>query len=160
MTVLRLIHIVAGGFWAGAVMLTGWFITPSAREAGPGAGPFMQALLKRRLPTIMIGTGVVTVTAGLWLWTVRQPAMDRWQGQALATGAVAAVIALIIGIGWQRPTANKVQALGAQIAATGAPPTPEQGAEMSGLQATMARYASILAYLLTVALAGMALGGS
>jgi uncharacterized membrane protein len=160
MTVLRLVHIVSGGFWAGAVMLIGWFVTPSAREAGPGAGPFMQALLRRRLPTIMIATGVVTIGAGLWLWTIRMPSMDRWQGWALAVGATAAVIALVIGTGWQRPTAKKVQALGGQIAAAGAPPTPEQGAEMGRLQAKMAGYASILAYLLTVALAGMALGGS
>ncbi|HEY7470695.1 MAG TPA: hypothetical protein VIC07_14305 [Acidimicrobiia bacterium] len=160
MTVLRLIHIVTGGFWAGGVMLVGWFVTPSAREAGPGAGPFMQALLRRRLPTIMIGSGVVTVLAGLWLWAIRMPSLDRWQGWALAVGALSAVVALVIGIGWQRPTAKKVQVLGAAIAASGSPPTPEQGVEMGRLQARMAGYGSTLAYLLALALAGMALGGS
>ena len=160
MALLRLVHIVAGGFWAGSVMLLGWFIVPSARDAGPGAGPFMQALLKRRLPAIMIGTGVVTVLAGLWLWAWRMPSLERWQGWAIAIGAVSAIGALVIGIGWQRPTAAKVQALGAEISGAGSPPTPEQGAEMGRLQAKMAGYASVLAVLLTLALAGMALGGS
>jgi hypothetical protein len=157
---LRLVHIVAGGFWAGSVMLLGWFITPSAREAGPGAGPFMQALLKRRLAPIMIGAGVVTVLAGIWLWAIHMPSLERWQGWALTIGALSAITALVVGIGWQRPTAAKVQALGAQIAAGGGPPTPEQGAEMGLLQARMAGFASVLAVLLAIALAGMALGGS
>jgi hypothetical protein len=160
MALLRLVHIVAGGFWAGSVMLTGWFITPSAREAGPGAGPFMQALLKRRLPTVMIGAGTVTILAGIWLWAWTMPSLERWQGWAFAIGAVSAIVALIIGVGWQRPTAGKVQALGAEIAAGDGPPTPEQGAEMGRLQARMAGFASLLAVLLTITLAGMALGGS
>jgi hypothetical protein len=108
----------------------------------------------------MIGSGVVTVLAGLWLWAIRMPSLDRWQGWALAVGALSAVVALVIGIGWQRPTAKKVQVLGAAIAASGSPPTPEQGVEMGRLQARMAGYGSTLAYLLALALAGMALGGS
>jgi hypothetical protein len=141
-------------------MLLGWFITPSALDAGPGAGPFMQALLKRRLAPIMIGTGVVTVLAGISLWATNMPSLERWQGWALAIGALSAITALVVGIGWQRPTAAKVQALGAEIAAGGGPPTPEQGASMGGLQARMAGFASAQAVLMTITLAGMALGGS
>lgn len=156
---LRLIHIVAGGFWAGSVMLLGWFVAPAARAAGPAAGPFMQALLKRKLTTILITSGVVTVGAGMWLLAIRRPTMSRWQDWALAIGASAALVALIIGIGWQRPTGAKIQAIGAQIASAGSPPTPEQGAEMGRLQAKLSRFGSTLSYLLAVALAGMALGG-
>ena len=160
MTVLRLIHIVAGGFWAGAGILMGWFVAPAARSAGPGAGPFMQALLKRKVPMILISSGVVTVGAGLWLWAIRQPTMSRWQDWALAIGALAAIVAVTLGIGWQRPTGAKMMALGTQIAAGGSPPTPEQAAEMGRLQGKLARYGSTLSYLFTMALAGMALGGS
>ena len=160
MTVLRLIHIVAGGFWAGAGILMGWFVAPVARSAGPGAGPFMQALLKRRVPMILISSGVVTVGAGLWMWAIRQPTMSRWQDWALAIGALSAIVAVTIGIGWQRPTGAKMMALGAQIAAGGSPPTPEQGAEMGRLQGKLAQYGSTLSYLFAIALAGMALGGS
>lgn len=160
MTVLRLIHIVAGGFWAGAGIMMGWFVAPAARSVGPGAGPFMQALLKRKVPMILITSGLITIGAGLWLWAIRQPTMSRWQDWALALGALSAIVAVTIGIGLQRPTAAKVMALGQEIATAGAPPTPDQGAEMGRLQGKLAVYGSTLAYLFAIALAGMALGGS
>ena len=141
-------------------MLMGWFVAPTAQSVGPGAGPFMQALLKRRLPTILIATGLVTVAAGLWLWAIRLPSMSRWQDWALGIGAAAAIAGLIVGIGWQRPTAAKIQGLGTSIASAGTPPTPAQGAEMGRLQARMSRYGTANSYLMALALAGMALGGS
>lgn len=159
MTVLRLIHIVAGGFWAGAAIMMGWFVAPAARSVGPAAGPFMQALLKRKVPTVLITAGLITVGAGLWMWAIRRPTMSRWQDWALASGALAAIVAITIGIALQRPTAAKMMALGQQIATAGSP-TPDQGAEMGSLQGKLAVYGSTIAYLFVIALAGMALGGS
>ena len=158
--ILRLIHIVAGGFWAGAGILMGWVIAPAARSAGPAAGPFMQALLRRKVTLILITAGLVTIASGLWLLSIRQPTMSRWQDWALVIGALSGITAVTIGIGLQRPTAKKIQALGAEIAAGGSPPSQAQGAEMGSLQGNMSRYGSIIAYLFVVALAGMALGGS
>ena len=157
---LRLIHILAGAFWAGAAILMGWFVVPTAREVGPAAGPLMQGLLKRNLAGRLIASGVVTVLAGLWLFALRTPTFRRWQDYALALGALSAIVALIIGITLQRPTANKVQTLGAAIASAGGPPTEAQGGEMAGLQAKLASYGNLLAYLFALTLAGMALGGS
>jgi hypothetical protein len=158
--ILRVIHIGAGAFWAGAAMLMGWILVPTAREVGPAAGPLMQGLLKRNLPERLIGAGVVTVLAGLWLFALRTPTFRRWQDYALGLGALSAIVALTIGITLQRPTAKKVQALGAAIARSGGPPTQAQGEEMTGLQAKMAGYGNLLAYLFALTLAGMALGGS
>lgn len=159
MAVLRLIHITAGVFWAGSAMLMGWFVAPAAKAAGPGAGPFMQALLKKKVPVVLISAGLVTIGAGIWLWALRQPPMDRWQDWALAIGALAAIVAIVLGIAFQRPTATKLQQLGASLASAGGPPTGEQGAEMGRLQARLTSLGTILAILLVVAVAGMALGG-
>lgn len=159
-TILRLVHILFGAFWAGAAMFMGWFVGPTARQVGPGSAPFMQGLLKRNLTAKLIASGAVTVAAGLWLLALRAPTFRRWQDYALGLGAVAAIVALLIGITLQRPTADKVQTLGNAIASGGGPPTQEQGAEMAGLQAKMAGYGNLLAYLFALALAGMALGGS
>lgn len=158
--ILRLIHIVFGGFWAGAAMLMGWMVIPAAREVGPPSAPLMQGLLRRRLSTILVGSGAISVIAGLWLWALRPPSFGIWQGYALAVGALAAIVAISIGIFLQRPTAKQVQTLGAAIAAGGGPPSQEQGAEMNRLQGRMARYGNLLAYLFAIALAGMALSGS
>ena len=151
---------MAGAFWAGAAMLMGWFIAPAAREVGPQAGPFMQGLLRRNLSAKLIGAGVVTVVAGLWLFAIRMPTFARWQDFALAIGALAAIVALVIGVTLQRPTAKKVQELGAALASGDGPPTPEQGAQMQGLQAKMSGYGNVIAYLFVLTLVGMALGGS
>lgn len=158
-TLLRLIHIVSGGFWAGAGMLMGWFVAPAARSAGPGAGPFMQALLKRKVTTVLVSAGIVTVGGGLWLWAIRRPTMTRWQDWALAIGAASAIVALTIGIGWQRPTTARMSALGSEIASGGAPPTPQQAGDLQALQGKVGRFASIISSLFAIALAGMALGG-
>ena len=158
--ILRLLHIVFGGFWAGAAMLMGWLVVPTARSVGPASVPFMQALLKRRLPEILVGSGVVNVLAGIWLWALRPPSMARWQGYALAIGALSAIVALLIGVLLQRPTGKKVQNLGGAIAAGGGPPSQEQATEMAGLQTRMATYGNILAFLFAIALAGMALSGA
>lgn len=158
--ILRVIHVVFGGFWAGAAILMGWLVTPTARAVGPGAAPLMQGLLKRHLSTILVGSGLVTVAAGLGLWVLRPPFFGSWQGYALALGALSAVVALVIGISLQRPTGAKIEALGDAIAAAGSPPTQEQGAEMARLQAKMAGFGSLLAYFFAAALAGMALSGA
>jgi hypothetical protein len=159
-TILRLIHIGAGAFWAGAAMMMGWFLAPAAREVGPPAGPLMQGLLKRNLTGKLIASGAVTVLAGLWLFALRTPTFRRWQDYALAIGALAAIVALAIGITLQRPTGKRVQMLGAAIVGGGGPPTQAQAEEMAGLQVKMASYGNLLAYLFALALAGMALGGS
>ena len=159
MLILRLIHIVAGGFWAGAGILMGWVIAPAARAAGPGAGPFMQALLKRKATLVLITAGLITIASGIWLLSIRRPTMSRWQDWALVIGALAGIAAVTIGFGLQRPTGKKMQALGAEIAAGGSPPSQAQGAEMGRLQGNMSRYGSILSYLFVIALSGMALGG-
>jgi hypothetical protein len=140
-------------------MAMAWLVIPASKSAGPGAAPFMQALLKRRLPDILVGAGMVTVGAGLWLALLRGYS-TRWQDWALGIGALSAMSALIVGAGWQRPTALQIQRLGANLAAAGTAPTAEQGALMAGLQMKMARFASILSVLLAAAVAGMALSGS
>ena len=120
----------------------------------------MQGLLKRNLTARLIGSGVVTVAGGLWLFALKAPTFARWQDYALTIGALAAIVALLIGIIRQRPTGKRVQELGAAVATAGGPPTAEQAAEMQSLQAKMAGYGNVIAYLFVVALAGMALGGS
>jgi hypothetical protein len=155
---LRLIHIVAGAFWAGAAMLMGWIVIPTSRQVGPAAAPLIQGLIRNKLATRLIAAGILTVVAGLWLYVLRAPAFGRWQDYALATGALAAIAALTIGIALQRPTGDKLRQLSEAMG--GQPPNAEQAAELGRLQGKMASYGNTLAYLFAIALAGMALGGS
>ena len=45
MILLRLIHIVAGVFWAGTMMTIAWFLLPAAQALGQPGGAFMQQLM-------------------------------------------------------------------------------------------------------------------
>ncbi|MEX2624963.1 MAG: hypothetical protein WD651_14700 [Acidimicrobiia bacterium] len=155
---MRLLHIGAGVFWAGGAMLMGWFVAPAARRPGPAAGPFMQNLLRARVADYMFGSAVVTVAAGIWLLFATGGVRSGWRGWALNLGALAGIIAIIIGGSVQRPTGGKLQRLGAAVMATGTP-TPEQAAELGQLQSRLARAASTTALLVAAAVVGMALGG-
>ena len=69
MIVLRLIHIVAGAFWVGAVIFTTLFLFPSVRATGPHGGRLMQELTgRRRLPIFMNAAGGLTMLAGLAMY--------------------------------------------------------------------------------------------
>jgi hypothetical protein len=157
MIVFRLIHILAGTIWVGSVALVVLYIQPSAKAAGPAAGPFMQELLaKRRLPIFQISMGVVTVAAGLFLyWRNWQAAgsLGDWVGTSygfvLTVGAVGAIAALLIGIFGLKPTIDRTLALGAAIASGPQPPPPERMAEVQSLQ-LQARRLSIAAFVLLV----------
>ena len=48
LVVLRIVHILAGVFWVGAVVTTILFLQPTARDVGPAAGPFMAHLAGKR----------------------------------------------------------------------------------------------------------------
>lgn len=139
-------------------MLMGWFIGPAARRTGPTAGPFMQTLLRARVADYMFGSAVVAVSAGIWLLLATGGIRSGWRGWALNLGALAGLAAITVGGTLQRPTAGKLQRLGAVVAAAGSP-SPEQAAEMGQLQMKLGGVASITAALVAAAVVGMALGG-
>jgi hypothetical protein len=119
----------------------------------------MQALLRTRVADYMFGAALVAVGAGLWLYFATGGVRSgSWQGWVLNLGALSGIAAILVGGTVQRPTAAKIQRLGAAVAAGAAPPTQEQAAELGQLQARMGGAASTTALLVAVAVVGMALG--
>lgn len=142
MLVFRIVHITAGVLWVGSVFLLSAFVAPAAEAIAPAGAPLMGELLgKRRLVDRIIGLGVITVVGGLFLywhdWHLF-PSFGDWLssrfGGTLTIGMVSALIALGIGGSITRPNARRLLALGAQVAASGAPPTPEVAAEIGAIQ--------------------------
>ena len=67
---LRLIHILAGAFWAGSAIFTAAFLIPSIRALGPAGGPVMQQIAQvRKLPVYFFGAGTLTVLSGIGLYS-------------------------------------------------------------------------------------------
>jgi hypothetical protein len=162
MVVLRILHILAGVFWVGAAFTTILFIQSTAREVGPAAGPFLSHLAgKKRLVDWVLGAAGLTILAGLLLyWRVSGGLDGDWIGSApgisLTVGALCAIGAFTLGLTVVRPTIMASLALGREVAASGGPPSPEQGAQLQAYAQRSKAVGQVIVPLLVVAVAGMA----
>jgi uncharacterized membrane protein len=164
MIVLRLIHVLAGVFWAGTVFFFASFLLPSMRDAGPAAGAISkQLIVVRKYPRTILIIAILTVLSGFALYgmdiSLSNGAFARSRsGMVFGLGGIAATLTIVIGMIVMTPTANKMAALGAAIQAGGKPPTPEQAAEQGRLQKKMGMGTQIGAVLLFIAVVCMAIG--
>ncbi len=83
-------------------------------------------------------------------WVTSRP------GLALATGAVASIIAVLIGVAVSRPAGEKLAALRKSLETEGRAPTAAQAAQLATLQSRVERGAQLVAALLVLAAAAMA----
>jgi hypothetical protein len=160
--ILRIIHILAGVFWAGAAFMVAAFLEPNARALGPEGGRFMQRLVgQMRMTTIIIIAAFLNVLAGIWLyWIFSGGFQVNWitsgRGLTLTIGALAAIVTFILGLAVTRPTLLRMGALGQEMQGTEGPPKPEQMAAMQALQKRLATVGRAGAILLVIAVIGMA----
>jgi uncharacterized membrane protein len=160
---IRALHVLLGAFWAGAVFLLALFLVPALEEAGPAGGTVMQALMRRNMTRVLVWTGVLTVLTGLLLlWRLSNHFTSSFMGSVagilLSTGGTLGIITLIVGVHVSKPAADKLGALGAKVAASGAPPTADDLAEMARLRGRLNMAARLQALMLMVAVICMALG--
>ena len=159
---LRLIHILAGAFWAGTAIFTAAFLLPTIRALGPQGGPVMRHIAQvRKLPVYFLVAGVLTVISGIGLYSISSAGFSNsWMrsgpGITFGIGGVLALTAMVIGIFVASPMAKRAGALAAAIGATGGKPTPEQATEMQQLQTRMGMASALGAILLSGATAAMA----
>jgi uncharacterized membrane protein len=164
MVVFRILHIVGGVMWTGSVFLFVFFIRPSAAAIAPAGAPFMAELLgRRRLIHWLLSFASVTILAGAYLYWKDWDATGSFGdwigtnfGLGLTVGAVAAIAAFSIGLFATRPSVERMLAIGREVAASGGPPTPEQGAELAAIQAAQKRMSTASMSLIAVAVLAMA----
>ena len=162
MVVLRIVHILAGVFWVGAAFTTILFLQPTAREVGPAAGAFMAHLAgKKRLIDWVLRAAGLTILAGvLMYWRVSGGLDGDWitsaQGLPLTIGALCGIGAFSLGLSVVRPSIMATLAIGAEVAASGGPPTPEQAAKLQEFQTRGKAVGQIIVPLLVIAVSGMA----
>ena len=159
--VLRLLHIVAGAIWVGAIVFLAFFLMPTVAAAGPGGGPFMREFGKRKIPQFMMSLMAITVLSGLGLMGVIASRSDgTWfsspMGRVISLGAALALLAAGYGLVVNRPIGMRMQQISAEI--QGGQPTPAQAAEMQALQAKLRQASQVVAVILLLAVAAMAVG--
>ncbi|MEI2691952.1 MAG: hypothetical protein V9H69_20505 [Anaerolineae bacterium] len=157
LTILRVVHIVAGAFWVGSALMIALVILPGLRKAGPGSE---RALPMAQISQAMGLSSMLTTVAGLLLYVLVSRLALGWIassfGLILTLGALAGLAAWLLGLLSTGPTAKKLAALGGQIQAAGGPPKPEQAAELGRLQAKLVRSSTWSTVLATLALIFMA----
>ena len=164
MIALRFMHVVAGAAWFGSAFLFAGFLGPSAAETAPGSGPLMSAVVKkRRVATVIAFLAITTVIVGWVLWTknaLSYPSIGDWLtsrfGLVLTIGGILATVAAYFGITGIGNNVEKLVEIGDEVAASGAPPTPEQGARIAHLGAEIEKHSKIDLVLLFLAVTAMA----
>lgn len=140
---LRALHVLAGSLWVGAAVLNAVFVIPSIMAAGPAGGQVMRVMAQvRRLPVFMNVIMFTTLLSGIVLYWVSSSGFQwAWissgSGMAFTFGAVLALVTAGIGQWVTVPTVKRLGQLGAAVAASGGPPSPQQAAEMAALQRTL-----------------------
>ncbi|HVO30856.1 MAG TPA: hypothetical protein VMV18_08970 [bacterium] len=150
---LLFVHLAAGILWAGGAIVAGFFMLPAVLEAGPAGGAVMSGVTTRKFPQIMTVAALLVLLSGARLYMIRFTL--EWvmstEGVMLTVAALLAIAALLMGFFVQKPTAMRMGALAAQIKAAGAPPTPEQMAEMKALGEKLGKIARVAAWHLVAA---------
>jgi uncharacterized membrane protein len=163
MIVLRLIHILAGVFWAGSVFFVVRFLLPALRASGPAGGQVMEQIGgKLRYGTAAAGAGLLTILSGVGMyWRNIKMSSGTWASSApgvtYGIGAIAAIVALIVFATVIRPTGNQLLQLGATIQSGGGPPSAEQASTLARLQNRMTASSRVGAALLAIAVIAMAI---
>jgi len=145
--VLRLVHVGGGAMWVGMMAFMTFFLSPALAEVGPEGGKLMAALQRRRIMVIMPVIALLTIGSGFWLMAHMYGgpgnlAASR-MGVALNVGAVAAIVAFLIGIIFMRPAMMRAM-------------VTTDPAEAQRLRARGAMLGRLVARLLFLALGAMA----
>lgn len=134
--VLRLIHIVGGMYWFGAVLVMYFFIMPTVAATGDAGQQFMKYLgSKSGFSNSILIAALSAAIAGAWLYWIDSSGLQSdWMksssGFVFGFGGFFGAVALVFGIIVNRAIVA-LGKLGAQIQGK---PTAEQMAQMQVLQ--------------------------
>jgi uncharacterized membrane protein len=161
--VLRVVHVMGGVFWAGAVLFVAHFLEPAVRATGPDGGRVMQALQKKNFHNVIPIVAAFTLVSGFWLYWRDFGRFHPGAGASgveltYAIGGLAALVAFVIGATMLRPTIVRLGALGAQLAQAEPARREALGGEMASLQARARLAGRLVAGLLGITIIAMAIG--
>jgi uncharacterized membrane protein len=153
--ILRLLHIVAGSFWVGTIVVAVFFVEPTAKAFGPTGERFLAHLLFRRhLMPLLVGSALVSITAGAVLYWIDSGGLGpAWitspTGLGFTTGAVAALAAFLIALVVLKPEFDRLATLTDEA-------TSERDQGDARNERRVRRWSLIEVSLLLIALAAMA----
>jgi uncharacterized membrane protein len=160
--VLRLVHVLGGAFWFGAVMTNFVFVQPAILGSGSdGQRVMVHVLRDRRFLDVVLGAAVLTGLAGGLLFWRDSNGLDPGvvfavSGVGFTIGGVAGLLALLLFLFVGYPNTRRLIAIGSRLEAEGRPPTADEQAHLVRSQAALRPIAVAVPVLLGVAAAAMA----
>ena len=163
MVVARLIHVLGGILWVGAMVFVAAFLVPAIRDTGPDGAKVMAALGRRKFMQVMPVLAILTLLSGIYLyWRVSDGFetgyMKSWPGHVYAVGGLLALLAFVLGITVTRPAMMKAMALAQSIPSAPDSERPGMMARADALRTRGARMGVVIMWLLISAAALMAVG--
>ena len=160
MIILRIIHIFAGVFWVGVSFFNIYFLQPTIQATGLEGRKVMQHLTQStRFTSVVYAAATLSMLSGLTMYWVlsgfQLSFLSSGYGLVLTIGSLAGISAWLVAILLIRDILNKMGSLGQQVQAQGAPPTPEQSAQMGSLGARLMAVGQANLLIMSIALIGM-----
>jgi len=156
---LRIIHIVAGIFWVGGVLMMTFFIGPTIGATAEAGQKFVGHLMNNlKFSNRMSAAAGFTILAGFILYWIDSDGftsarMTSGAGRGFGIGAAFAVIGFIFGLLIGRTTKAMLQ-LGSQIQGR---PSAEQMTQLNALQKQQVTYSNLSSVALILSVIFMAI---
>lgn len=160
--VLRIVHVLGGVFWLGSGLFTSLFLLPAFAGSGPGAGPVMAGLQRRRLFTVLPIVALLTILSGVRLMWIGSAGFsplyfESGMGLTFAVSGALAILGFLLSLLVARPAMVRSGQLAAEAAGLAAGPERDAvNARISALQRRGAVSSFAAVSLVTLAGAGMA----
>jgi uncharacterized membrane protein len=151
----RAIHILAGIVWVGTTVALAVILPMAARSEGQAGGRFI-GMVTRRLGPMSGISALLTVLSGIYLFVTLHPHDDSASGLVLKAGALAAVLALGLGLLVARPAGMRLAQLCEQRSGE-APPSQDLVQQIAQFGRRAALSSKLVVALLTLAVLSMAL---
>jgi uncharacterized membrane protein len=158
---LRAMHVLAGCFWLGAVLVNAGFLLPAAQVTGSAGGPVVQQVFQVRcLPLFMNAAMLITLaTGGILFWWASDGFALAWlsstTGICWTVSSVLAVAAALLGHFINVPAARRCGRLADAAQSASQLDATTILAEMKRLQQRLLVTTRLAAVLLVLATAVM-----
>ena len=160
----RAVHVLLAAIWFGAVVANIFFFVPAVQEAKAAGGQVMAILMRRDYATFLTAISGVVALSGFYLYYHLTQGFDptasaSMPARVIGTGAVAGLIASVVGPMFVGRAIKKVSAIMAEAGPMADGAAKAALLQQAGaLQASSILWSKITLALMTVALVTMSIG--